>query len=117
MTPLKKKLLMYGGGAFLGAIALYLIFKKKEQPNVLTDAIETDNNNSNNTNYSDLPVMVYTKSGTRLRKEPSTSSEILTTFKIGQPLTPVDSKKQTDGLWYQVLEQGGWVRSDVVTTK
>lgn len=109
MTPLNKKLLMYGGGAFAVTIVLYMLFRKKETPQGKITTITPAATPSN------LPSKVFTKSGTRVRKEPSTSSTILSTYELGKPLTPTDSKLQSDGLWYKVLEQGGWVRADVVT--
>jgi len=112
MTPLNKKLLMYGGGAFVVTIVLYMLFRKKEQaPQGAIVPITPVTPVS----PSELPSKVYTKSGTRVRKEPSTSSAILSTYQLGKALTPTDSKLQSDGLWYKVIEQGGWVRADVVT--
>jgi len=112
MTPLNKKLLMYGGGAFAVTIVLYMLFRKKKET---TQSEITPTTPVKPESPSALPTKVYTKSGTRVRKEPSTSSAILSTYQLGKPLTPTDSKQQSDGLWYKVLEQGGWVRADVVT--
>jgi uncharacterized protein YgiM (DUF1202 family) len=110
MKPLNKKLLIYGGGAFVVGISLYLLLKKKS---VTSKKIEPKSKKE--TSKKDLPINVYTKSGTNVRKEPSTSSAILNNYKKGEILTPIDSIIKPDGLWYKVLEQGGWVRSDVVT--
>ena len=112
MKPLNKKLLMYGGGAFVITIALYLLFRKKEVQNKTESVDPTSPSIPSN---MDLPSKVYTKSGTRVRKEPSTTSDILATYENGKQLTPTNSITKSDGLWYKVLEQGGWVRSDVVT--
>jgi uncharacterized protein YgiM (DUF1202 family) len=113
MKPLNKKLLMYGGGAFVITIALYLLFRKKSVKAEINQ-MEDPTSPSIPSNM-DLPSKVYTKSGTRVRKEPSTTSDILATYENGKQLTPTNSITKSDGLWYKVLEQGGWVRSDVVT--
>jgi uncharacterized protein YgiM (DUF1202 family) len=111
MKPLNKKLLMYGGGAFVVGIALYLLFKKKtikattQEPQKKVDENIKDENT--------LPPIVYTKSGTRVRKAPSTSSAIINTYEKGQSLIPIDYMQMLDGVWYKVEQ--GWVRSDVVT--
>lgn len=109
MTPLNKKLLIYGGGAFVVGIVLYMLFKKKP-----SSAIPVSPNVPETPAEASVPSKVYTKSGTRLRKEPNTNSTILKTYEIGQPLTPISASTQSDGIWYLVGE-GGYVRSDVVT--
>jgi hypothetical protein len=71
------------------------------------------------------PTSIKSKIGTRLRKESNTNSEILKTFQSIKDLRFVQSKQESDGLWYQVQEKNsdgdiiwtGWVRSDVVTVK
>jgi uncharacterized protein YgiM (DUF1202 family) len=110
MTPLNKKLLIYGGGAFVAAIVLYMLFKKRvgtvnptpAPPLPPTPPVDQT-----------VPNKVFTKAGTRLRKEPNTNSTILKTYQIGQTLTPISASTQSDGIWYLVGE-GGYVRSDVV---
>jgi len=69
-------------------------------------------------------MMVKTKSGARLRKEPNTNSEIIKTYEIDVPLVVVSESSQSDGVWYNVQEKSsissadvkrqGWMRSDVV---
>jgi uncharacterized protein YgiM (DUF1202 family) len=109
MTALNKKLVIYGGGAFLAAIVLYMLFKKKSvmvNPNHPISPITPIE--------PTIPSKVFTKAGTRLRKEPNTNSTILKTYQIGNVLTPISANTQSDGIWYLVAE-GGYVRSDVVT--
>lgn len=109
MTPQNKKLLMYGGGAFVVTIVLYMLFKKRvvtSNPNPPAPPVLPIE--------PKVPSKVFTKAGTRLRKEPNTNSAILKTYQIGQTLMPISASTQSDGVWYLVAE-GGYVRSDVVT--
>ena len=73
------------------------------------------------------PNQLITKSGSRLRKEPNTTSDIIKTYEKGISLEIVDTSSESDGLWYKVQEKSsinssdvkreGWMRSDVVTLK
>jgi uncharacterized protein YgiM (DUF1202 family) len=62
--------------------------------------------------------IVKTKSGTRLRSEPSTSSTIIKTYSAGYEMKVVGNSTQSDGIWYKVIDpntlQSGYMRSDVV---
>jgi hypothetical protein len=114
MTPLTKKALLYGGGGLVAVIVLYFIFRKKGT----NTPINTNNGGggANTTpNNGKYPALVLAKQGTRLRAEPNTNSEILDNFDLGVMLYPDDAKTMPDGVWYHVSE-GGWVRSDVVTS-
>ena len=67
----------------------------------------------------DVPgFSVTTKSGTRLRSEPNTSSTILKTYNSGYIMKVTGQSNESDGLWYRVVDsntlQTGWMRSDVV---
>jgi len=113
MTPLNKKALLYGGGGLVAVIVLYFIFKKK------ATAMPITNNGGGGVNptpdNAKYPTLVLAKQGTRLRAEPNTNSNILDTFDLGVMLYPDGAKTMSDGVWYHVSE-GGWVRSDVVTS-
>ncbi len=109
MTSLNKKLLIYGGSAFVVSIILYMLFKKKNNPLPKVEKKES-------IEPTGLLLEVFTKSGTRLRKEPNTNSTILKTYQLGEILHPISTSEQADGVWYLVTE-GGYVRSDVVTEK
>lgn len=64
------------------------------------------------------PKFVFTKSGTNLRKNPSTSSAIVKNYNLGVKLNVTSSGTFSDGDWWEVNDgQGnvGWVRGDVVT--
>jgi uncharacterized protein YgiM (DUF1202 family) len=64
-------------------------------------------------------LIVYAKSGARLRSQPNTNSTILGTFQEGDVFFVIDSSQQNDGLWYNVDDTTGnigWFRNDVVTT-
>jgi len=113
MTPLTKKALLYGGGGLVAVIVLYFIFRKKATATPITNNGGGGVNPiPNNAKY---PALVLAKQGTRLRAEPNTNSEILDTFDLGVMLYPDNAKTMPDGVWYHVSE-GGWVRSDVVTS-
>jgi hypothetical protein len=114
MTTLTKKALLYGGGGLVAVIILYFIFKKKGT----NTPINTNNGGGGANTTPDngkYPALVLAKQGTRLRAEPNTNSEILDTFDLGVMLYPDNAKTMPDGVWYHVSE-GGWVRSDVVTS-
>lgn len=69
--------------------------------------------------YDETPLIVYTKSGARLRSEPSTSSTILYTSQLGEVFFVMGTSEESDGIWYNVTDGGdldGWMRNDVVTT-
>jgi hypothetical protein len=141
MENLTKKQLLWGGGALVGVLVIYLLFRKKKgsippdrdcgwwNPNCIEfgpvddnggippfngDITPIDDNGQPTTTYAS-PASVTTKSGTRLREKPSTDSKILKTYKLGEVLDIDDEVTQADGSWYHV-KQGGWVRHDVVTT-
>ena len=69
-------------------------------------------------------MIVATKNGSRLRKEPNVKSEIIKTYDSGVTLEVVGQSSQSDGIWYNVQEKSainaadikrqGWMRSDVV---
>jgi len=131
MENLSKKQLLWGGGALVGVIVIYLLFRKKKgtvtpdrdcgwwNPNCIdlslvdNGDIEPIDDEKVNPTY-ESPTSVTTKSGTRLREKPSTDSKIITTYKFGEYLDIDDEVTQADGVWYHV-KQGGWVRSDVVS--
>lgn len=63
-------------------------------------------------------LIVFTKSGARLRSEPSTSSTIIRTCQENEVYFVNDTSNESDGLWYNVSDgEGltGWFRYDVVT--
>lgn len=69
--------------------------------------------------YDSINLIVYTKSGARLRSEPSTSSTIIETYQLGEVFFVLDTSNESDGLWYNVDDgfgNSGWFRNDVVTT-
>lgn len=124
MTPEKKKLLLYAGGATALTLLVYFVFFSKKFNDKLKKAPVNPikpNPKPNPNQIIDypeyptgtLPTTVSTKSGTRLRKDPNTNSTILKTYNSGVTLHPDDSMDMEDGTWYHVTE-GGWVRSDVV---
>jgi hypothetical protein len=111
MKLLSKKALLYGGGGLVAIIAIYYIFRKKPSSTIINDPLPP-NPKPDNSSY---PALVLAKQGTRLREEPNTNSNILDTFDLGVMLYPDGAKSMSDGVWYHVTE-GGWVRSDVVTS-
>ena len=135
MTPEKKKLWLYAGGATALTLLVYFIFfnkpaDKKTPPNPnppkpptppkkedLYDYPEIDNSDYQDyVNESDvITKKVVAKSGTRLREEPNTNSKIVKTYKGGEVLLVNKSQKMSDGEWYQLSDGSGWVRSDVTT--
>jgi hypothetical protein len=141
MTPEKKKLWLYAGGATALTLLVYFIFfnkppDKKTPPNPnppkpptppkkedLYDYPEIDNSDYQDyVNESDIIVnpsgkstKVGAKAGTRLRKEPNTNSAIVKTYKGGEIILINKSQKFSDGIWYQLTDGSGWVRSDVTT--
>jgi hypothetical protein len=118
MTPEKKKLWLYGGGAAALTFLVYFIFfnkpKKQSEPLPMPPPVKPDKPDVTDVYIQHLPTLVKTRSGTRLRKEPSTSSAIIKTYNSGINLYPSDSKDQPDGTWYYIDDEKGWVRSDVV---
>ena len=121
MTEDKKKLFIYGGSvAALSLVVYFVLFNKKFQDKLKPKTNPAPNPVTNNnqvidisSDYPDYPSVVTTRSGTRLRKDPNTSSTILKTYNAGIDLHPDNTSDMEDGLWYHVSE-GGWVRSDVV---
>lgn len=73
---------------------------------------------------SGIGMIVSTKNGSRLRKEPNVKSDIIKTYDSGVTLEVVGQSSQSDGIWYNVQEKSainaadikrqGWMRSDVV---
>jgi len=64
-------------------------------------------------------LIVYAKSSARVRSQPNTNSNIVTTASLGDVYFVVGSSQESDGLWYNVDDgsgTSGWMRSDVVTT-
>jgi uncharacterized protein YgiM (DUF1202 family) len=122
MTPEKKKLWLYGGGAAALTLLVYFIFFNKPSdkgtkpptpPKPPKPQVDPD--------YPDYPPVpneepqqVTTRSGTRLREKPTTDSAILKTYSAGVKLTVIGSEDMLDGVWYQISSPRGWVRSDVV---
>ena len=120
----KKKLWLYGGGAAAFTLLVYFIFFNKKidktnppippkppKPPVIDPVIDPEYE------YPDEEEVdqVTTRSGTRLREKPTTSSKILKTYSSGVSLTVIESEDMPDGTWYQISSpMRGWVRSDVV---
>lgn len=72
------------------------------------------------TGFFDLPAEVFTRSGTRLRSNSSTSSSIVFTYPAGRKLLVKGDATESDGKWFKVFDSDGrvgWVRSDVVDFK
>jgi uncharacterized protein YgiM (DUF1202 family) len=88
-------------------------------PDLLPNMNFDDNGNPiESQNDSEDLSFVYTKSGARLRSEPSTNSTILDTFEEGEVFFVIDTSDESDGLWYSVDDLAGvsgWFRNDVVT--
>lgn len=128
MTPDKKKLLLYGGGVAALTLLVYFVFFSKKFNDKLKKNTEINPTPIPNpvdiTDYKNLPVIVTTKSGTRLRKDPNTNATILKTYNLGVKLYPDNSVDMEDGTWYHIIQSAigdkynqndrGWVRSDVV---
>jgi hypothetical protein len=114
MTPSNKKYLLYGGIGLVAIIAIYYIFRKKPSATTIggQNGSLPPKGSPDNSLY---PALVLAKQGTRLREEPNTNSNILDTFDLDVMLYPDGAKSMSDGVWYHVTE-GGWVRSDVVTS-
>lgn len=66
-------------------------------------------------NY-ELPAEVISRVGTNLRKEASTQSSIVYSFKSKTRLSVIGDTMASDGQWFKVTDgtRTGWVRSDVV---
>jgi hypothetical protein len=66
----------------------------------------------------ELPAEVFTRVGTRLRSDSTTSSSIIYTYpSAGTKLLVKGAQEQSDGDWFNVFDskgRSGWVRSDVV---
>jgi uncharacterized protein YgiM (DUF1202 family) len=81
------------------------------------DPIDTTTNAPLDYGSTDV-LIVYTKSGARLRSTPSTSSTIIRTMEQDVVFFVIGSSDESDGLWYNVTDGeglSGWFRSDVVT--
>ena len=126
----KKKLWLYGGGAAAFTLLVYFIFFNKKidktnppipqkppkppKPPVIDPVIDPEYEYPD-TETEDEVDQVTTRSGTRLREKPTTSSKILKTYSSGVSLTVIESEDMPDGTWYQISSpMRGWVRSDVV---
>lgn len=121
MTPEKKKLWLYGGGAAALTLLVYFIFfnkpaDKRTEPNPPKPPkppVEDEY-------YEPVPTeedekIVTTRSGTRLREKPTTDSTIIKTYSSGTKLKVGDYEEMLDGTWYFITSPTkGWVRSDVV---
>jgi hypothetical protein len=128
MTPEKKKLLLFGGGAAALTLLIYFIFfnkKKTPNPNPSPKPLPKPkpkpfpNEDPEYPEYEDIEEeeeieQVTTRSGTRLREKPTTSSTIIKTYQSGVKLTVIGSEEMLDGTWYEILSPRGYVRSDVV---
>ncbi len=126
----ENKILLFGGIGL--AVLTFIGFKvfSKEKKVIPTRPTPTPNRNTNTYTNEEIFVddsndyieinqvmSVETREGTRLRSEPSTSSDILTTYSKGVQLYVIDNIIKDDGLWYRVDDGEfmiGWVRSDVV---
>ncbi len=68
-----------------------------------------------------LPAEVFTRVGTRLRSNSSTSSSTVYTYQsAGTKLLVNGDTTESDGQWFKVFDaqgRSGWVRSDVVDYK
>lgn len=66
-------------------------------------------------NYG-LPAEVTSRVGTNLRKDASTQSAVLYSFKSKTKLAVIADTMSSDGQWFKVTDgtRTGWVRSDVV---
>jgi hypothetical protein len=134
MTPEKKKLWLYAGGATALTLLVYFIFFNKPadkktppnpNPNPKPKPPKPSQDFPEYPEYPEYPdpileptipktMIVEAKSGTRLRKDPNTNSAIIKTYKGGEQLFVKESKKMSDGEWYLLKDRTGWVRSDVV---
>ena len=121
----KKKLWLYGGGAAAFTLLVYFIFfnkkiDKKTNPPIppkppKPPVIDPEYPEYPDTDPEEEVDQVTTRSGTRLREKPTTSSKILKTYSSGVSLTVIESEEMPDGTWYQISSpMRGWVRSDVV---
>ena len=118
MTPEKKKLFLYGGGAAALTLLVYFIFfnkpADKKTPNPLPKPLPSPIEEPDYPEYEEEEKEVITRSGTRLRESPTTESAILKTYSSGVKLRVIGSEDMLDGVWYQISSPRGWVRSDVV---
>jgi hypothetical protein len=121
MTPQSKKLWLYGGGAAALTLLVYFIFFNKPDKQTPDKKTRIDEPPVPAPDKQEIPNIVKSRSGTRLRQEPSTSSSIIKTLSSGVRLDVSDSKEMEDGTWYSVsayiggdFPTFGWVRSDVV---
>jgi len=126
MTPEKKKLLLFGGAA-LTLLVYFIFFNKKKTPNPNPSPNPLPkpkpkpfpNEDPEYPEYEEIEEeeeieQVTTRSGTRLREKPTTSSTIIKTYQSGVKLTVIGSEEMLDGTWYEILSPRGYVRSDVV---
>jgi uncharacterized protein YgiM (DUF1202 family) len=90
-----------------------------ELPMPNSDFSTDDTTGVDGIDYDSINLIVYTKSGARLRSEPSTSSTIIATYQLGEVFFVLGTSNEADGLWYNVddgVGVSGWFRNDVVTT-
>ena len=107
----KQKYLVIAGGILallgIGGVAI-ASSRKKSKTSIIVEAPVGE---------FATPAEVKTKLGTRLRKEPSTSSSVIKTYMSGVLLLVIGDQKKDDGVWYNVKDSAGrigWVRSDVI---
>jgi hypothetical protein len=68
--------------------------------------------------YSPPSTITINGTGVRLRAEPSTATQVLSTGSTGLPLTVVGLARMSDWTWYQVIlksGQKGFIRSDLTS--
>lgn len=122
----KKQKYLVIGGIMLGLIGLlgFKAFAKKKEPVPPTPPKPPKRTGTvivgPSTGFFDLPAEVFTRSGTRLRSNSSTSSSIVITYPAGRKLLVKGDATESDGKWFNVFDSDGrvgWVRSDVVDFK
>ncbi len=118
--------IILGSAIVVGSVLYYYLGREKKRTNkvfiinfkdVVPLSFDETPNFDEEDNFEDaVPVSVFTRSGTRIRKEPNTSSTILATYDAGVELWVRSVQDYPDGTWYLVDDGGdivGYVRSDV----
>ena len=122
----KKKVYIIAGIGIVAIIGVGIaIYKLLKAPDDTKEKTEEQKKKEEEKPKPQQPLSIKTKIGTRLRKDSNTKSDIIKTYQKIQDLKSVQSKTESDGLWYQVQELNsngeviftGWVRSDVVIVK